>query len=337
MHPTLARPVIRAGLYLLCAGAWLLAWGTGPLGTFGLILLTTLLIFFLERRHRLGRERLRQGLRRTNLQLEQAQRDAILGNWEYDRGFSWSPGAQRILGCAGEDNVDGLLNRVHPADRSGVQRALESLILHGIALTVNARLNLPSDQPPIWLALRGEAQPDGRAFGTVQDISTQKRDEEALRASELRFRQLFEQTPRIAVQGYDRQRRVIYWNRASEQLYGYTMDQAMGRYLEELIIPPAMRDQVIADINNWLIGGTAIPASELTLQRRDGSPVTVFSSHLLLRNLHNQLELYCVDIDFSALKSARDALRQSEKRYQALLESIGRRAPEGQSSGGEQG
>lgn len=337
MHPTLARPAILAGLYLLCAAAWLLAWGTGPLGTFGLILLTTLLIFFLERRHRMGRERLRQGLRRTSLQLEQAQRDATLGNWEYDRGFSWSPGAQRILGCGGEDNVDGLLNRVHPADRSGVQRALESLILHGTALTVNARLNLPSDQQPVWLALRGEAQPDGRAFGTVQDISHQKRDEEALRASELRFRQLFEQTPRIAVQGYDRQRRVIYWNRASEQLYGYSVDQAMGRHLEELIIPPAMRDQVIADINNWLIGGAAIPASELTLQRRDGSPVTVFSSHLLLRNLHNQLELYCVDIDFSALKSARDALRQSENRYQALLESIGRRAPEGQSSGGEQG
>ncbi|MFC4859792.1 hypothetical protein ACS8MQ_01430 [Pseudomonas sp. MAHUQ-62] len=102
---------------------------------------------------------------------------------------------------------------------------------------------------------------------------------------------MFEQTPRSAVQGYDRQRRVIHWNRASE----------------------------------------------LPLQRSDGNPVTVFSSHLVLRNLHNQLELYCVDIDFSAPKSARDALRQSENRYQELLQSLGQLAPERQSSSGEQG
>ncbi|WP_028630787.1 PAS domain-containing protein [Metapseudomonas resinovorans] len=337
MHPTLVRPAIRAGLYLLCAGAWLLVWGTGALSILGLLLLTALLIFFLERRHRLGRERLRQGLRRTSLQLEQAQRDAILGNWEYEQSFALSPGAQRILGCSDEDSLAGLLNRFHPADRNSVQRGLEALLVGGTALAVNARLNLPSDQSPVWLALRGEAQPDGRSFGTVQDISAQKRDEEALRASELRFRQLFEQTPRIAVQGYDRQRRVIYWNHASEQLYGYTVDQAMGRYLEDLIIPPAMRTQVVADINNWMIGGPAIPASELTLQRRDGSPVTVFSSHLVLRNLHNQLELYCVDIDFSALESARDALRQSENRYQELLDSLDQHAPQSQSSHGEQG
>lgn len=337
MHPTVARPAIRAGLYLSCAGAWLLVLGAGPLSAFVLVLLSTLLIFFLDRRHRLGRERLRQGLRRTSLQLEQAQRDAILGNWEFDRRFAWSPGAQRILGCGDDDSLEDLLNRFHPADRSNVQRSLDALFQQGAALAVNARLNLPSDQQAVWLALRGEAQPDGRSFGTLQDISTQKRDEEALRASESRFRQLFEQTPRIAVQGYDRQRRVIYWNRASEQLYGYTVDQAMGRHLEDLIIPPAMRDQVIADINNWMIGGPALPASELTLQRSDGSPVTVFSSHLVLRNLRNQLELYCVDIDFSALKSARDALRQSENRYQELLESLGQRAPERQSSTGEQG
>ncbi|WP_044873955.1 PAS domain S-box protein [Pseudomonas sp. LFM046] len=337
MHPNLARPAIRAGLYLLCAGAWLLAWGAGPVSALGLIVLSTVLIFFLERRHRLGRERLRQGLRRTSLQLEQAQRDATLGNWEYDLGFIWSPGAQRILDCGEEDSLDGLLNRLHPADRNGVQRGLEMLFFRGTVLSVNARLNLPSERQPVWLALRGEAQADGHAIGTVQDISAQKRDEEALRASEQRFRQLFEQTPRIAVQGYDRNRRVIYWNRASEQLYGYSVDQAMGRYLEELIVPPAMRDQVIADINNWLIGGSAIPASELTLQRRDGSPVTVFSSHLLLRNLHNQLELYCVDIDFSALKYARDALRLSENRYQALLERLNQRAAQGQSTGDEQG
>ncbi|HSX72057.1 MAG TPA: PAS domain S-box protein, partial [Pseudomonas sp.] len=163
---------------------------------------------------------------------------------------------------------------------------------------------------------------DGSLHGSVQNVSVQKRDEPALRESEQRFRQLFEQTPHIAVQGYDSERRVIFWNQASARLYGYSLAEALGRRLEDLIVPPAMRPQLISDVSAWMIGGPAIPAAELTLRHRDGREVHVFSSHLMLRNARNQLEMYCLDIDLGQQKAAHQELEASEARYRELVEQL---------------
>jgi two-component system, sensor histidine kinase and response regulator len=82
--------------------------------------------------------------------------------------------------------------------------------------------------------------------GLIIDISDRKQVEIVLKQSEQRFRYLFEATPNIAVQGYNRHRQVIYWNRASEELYGYSKSEALGRQLEDLTIPLEMGQEVIA-------------------------------------------------------------------------------------------
>lgn len=65
----------------------------------------------------------------------------------------------------------------------------------------------------------------------VSDMSHQKPINQALREREKRFRELFEQLPNIAVQGYTPDREVIYWNEASQRLYGYTQQEALGKNL----------------------------------------------------------------------------------------------------------
>jgi len=171
---------------------------------------------------------------------------------------------------------------------------------------------------------RPTRQPNGDVIwdGLIIDISDRKQAQAALETSEQRFRTLFESTPKISVQGYNRQRQVIYWNDASEQLYGYTKAEALGRQLEELIIPPEMHQEVIVAIQGWLTEGQAIPASELSLMHKDGSQATVYSSHLMLINLEGEPELYCVDIDLSDRKHAEEALRESENRYRLLAENM---------------
>lgn len=144
------------------------------------------------------------------------------------------------------------------------------------------------------------------AVSVVRDITQRRQEEALLQESEARFRGLFEKTDAISVQGYDRNRKLIYWNPASETLYGYTADKAMGKQLEDLIIPDRMREQVIAGVTAWVDGGSAIPSSELTLRKADGSSIQVFSSHVMFMNYKNEPEMYCIDIDLTALKQAED-------------------------------
>ncbi|MDX1465077.1 MAG: EAL domain-containing protein [Halomonas sp.] len=122
--------------------------------------------------------------------------------------------------------------------------------------------------------------------------------------SEQRFRALLESLPKVAVQGYDRDRRVIYWNEASTRLYGYSSDEAQGELLEELIIPGPMHEPVIRAHRAWVERGVEIPASELELQHKNGEPVSVFSHHVMLGEHTDDPLMFCVDVDLSDQKRA---------------------------------
>ncbi|MFW5679848.1 MAG: EAL and GGDEF domain-containing protein [Pseudomonadota bacterium] len=161
-----------------------------------------------------------------------------------------------------------------------------------------------------------------RFVGIHLDITERKVREVDLAANEQRFRALFENIHSIAVQGYDARRRVIYWNRASEELYGYSRDEAMGRRLEDLIIPPPMRSAVRGAIRAWIDEGVPIPAAELTLQRKDGTPVPVYASHTLQRNAAGEAELFCLDVDLGPLKQAERRLCLTAKAFESAAEAV---------------
>ncbi|MGC8118861.1 putative bifunctional diguanylate cyclase/phosphodiesterase [Marinobacter sp. VGCF2001] len=126
--------------------------------------------------------------------------------------------------------------------------------------------------------------------------------------SEARFHELIESLPMVAVQGYDRNRRVIYWNDASTRIYGYTREEAEGKLLEDLIIPESMRNAVIDAHENWLVNGISIPADELELKHKAGHLVPVYSSHVMLKQDTGECEMFCIDISLEEQKQARDEL-----------------------------
>ena len=197
----------------------------------------------------------------------------------------------------------------------------QALASKGVSIT---RQRLPfadgqvHDLQVIKATKRNEAGEVEALVGLSLDVTEQLQQEELLKASEQRFRSLFEQMPNIAVQGYDTRRQVIYWNAASEALYGYSAAEALGRKLEDLIIPGFMRQGVIDAVTAWTNGGVPIPAGELVLRRKDGSAVSVFSSHALLVNTAGEPEMYCIDVDLTDLKKKEAELRA----YQAHLEDM---------------
>ncbi len=144
----------------------------------------------------------------------------------------------------------------------------------------------------------------------VIDISKRKQIELNLIESEKRFRTLLDHLEHIPIQGYDEDRRVTYWNKASVEIYGYSRAEALGKQLENLIIPPAMRSEVISITNRWLTENKPIPSGEVVLQNKNGEAVSVFSSHIIHTTSTGEKELFCVDIDLRMLQQTKGEVRK---------------------------
>ncbi len=164
-----------------------------------------------------------------------------------------------------------------------------------------------------------QTQPDATpaVVFLAHDITARKRTEKALRESELRFRSLLRTIPSISVQGYLQDGTTSYWNQASEKLYGYRSEEALGKNLLDLIIPASMHDGVRTQMRHMFATGEVIPASEMQLHRKDGSPVDVFSSHAFIEVPGHPPEMFCFDIDISGRKAAED-----EARYLAFYDAL---------------
>ncbi len=143
-------------------------------------------------------------------------------------------------------------------------------------------------------------------------LSQTEKDNLVLR-NDHHFRKLLTALPNVSVQGYDKDRRVVYWNKSSELLYGYSEEEAMGNLLEDLIIPDFMREDIIKAHNTWLRDGIEIPAAELELIDKDRKRVSVFSSHVMLNRCTENPEMFCVDVDLSWQK-------RKEKEVQYLVQ-----------------
>ena len=132
--------------------------------------------------------------------------------------------------------------------------------------------------------------------------------------------QLFDDVDVISIQGYDQERRVIYWNKGSELLYGYTQKEALGQKLESLIIPQTMHDLVIAAHSDWITNGTKIPTSEITLCDKQGNDINVLSSHVMFTNQYRHKQMYCIDINLADVKHAQAKARFKENMFETIVD-----------------
>ncbi len=254
--------------------------------------------------------RLRESEARLNLALQVAQ----LGYWIYDcetGQVDWSDDHDKLFGISMEafgGTLDAVQECVHPEDREQGVQNLRKTLEQDVPFDNTYRVIHP-DGSIHWLHSFGylsrnqQGQPL-HIFGTTQDITASKQAEDTLRVSEARFRKLLQNVVHVSVQGYDINGVVTYWNKASERLYGYSDEEALGHNLLDLIIPETIREDVRLHIQQMYTSGQSGPAEELLLKRRDGSLVPVFSNHVVVNLSETKKELYCIDIDLSEVKRA---------------------------------
>lgn len=163
-----------------------------------------------------------------------------------------------------------------------------------------------------------------RGFAHVtRDISDKKAGEEALSRSEAGKGAILDAALDAILQ-IDHQGVIHEWNPAAVRIFGYSPAQALGRRVDELLIPQSLRDVYRDGLAEYLITGVGSLLGrpiELTLMRDDQSEVR---AELAITRIPNEEPpSYAVVVhDITERKAAEQELRKSEERFRLLVEGI---------------
>jgi diguanylate cyclase (GGDEF)-like protein/PAS domain S-box-containing protein len=125
----------------------------------------------------------------------------------------------------------------------------------------------------------------------------------------------------IVVMGTDG--RVVEWNPAAERTFGYPREEALGRDLAELIVPPEQREDHRRGLSRHLATGTARLLGrrlELEAVHADGSR---FPVELAITRLDRRPPLFVGYLrDITQRRYFAEAVADAERRYRTLVERL---------------
>ncbi|HEY8639891.1 MAG TPA: EAL domain-containing protein [Solirubrobacterales bacterium] len=189
-------------------------------------------------------------LRDATQRLEEAQRIAHFGNWEWDirsDQVTWSDELYRIFGVKRdqfEATFDAYLELVHPHDRRRVNDEIRRAIDNATRCVFEHRILL-DDETARTLRCHGEPVTDEkgkvvRLFGVCQDVTELADSERGRRSGEDRFRNAFEHAPigvaLVAVTD-DGLGDFLAVNRVMCALTGYSEGELADSSLDEITVP----------------------------------------------------------------------------------------------------
>ena len=196
-------------------------------------------------------------LGRASEQRRLALEAAELGAWDYrlDTGdVFWDQRCREIWGLSQGERIDyaGVLARIHPGDRAGVNEALQQALarVNGGVYHREFRVVWP-DGSLHWVASHGRAifEGDGHAshfIGANREITEEKRAKQVLEESEERFRLLFQQAA-VGIKRLTPQERMLEVNDKFCEILGYSREELLSLSLKDYTHPddwPPERTQV---------------------------------------------------------------------------------------------
>ena len=202
-----------------------------------------------------GRAEAEAALRASEKRFRQAVDAADLGTWTFDpaTGLShFDARMQEIFGLdtatPSPDEVDAL---VHPDDRAAFAAARAAALAPGGAgafsethrvVRPDGEVRWVQGQARVLFEGEGEGRRPARAVGVVVDVTDRRLAEEALRASEERFRRTAETVPDILFTA-DARGRVDYVNPRFAEVTGHERAVAIGTEMWQSLIHPDDRSE----------------------------------------------------------------------------------------------
>ena len=260
-------------------------------------------------------------LQDSKAKLEEAQRIAHVGYWEWDLTSNrviWSDETYRIYGLRPQEYpIDMAVVRkmIHPEDLESVFRVAEEALRGGLRTDVEHRIIRPSGELRT-VHSQGDVKKDasGRTcqmFGTVQDITDRKRAEDKIREQDAELRQIVDLAPQlVTVFGPNRER--LYANRILLDYLGISLDEWRQRPDSDEFLHPDDRERVDAHSARALSSGASYEL-EFRVRKSSGNYRWFLTRFSAVRDDKGQImRWYVAATDIEDRKRAEDALQQSQ-------------------------
>jgi len=234
-----------------------------------------------------------KSLKTSRDELKRAQRLAMLGSWVLDlrqNDLSWSDEIFRIFEI--DSNNQGpsyelLLKAIHPEDREMVDRAFKDSVEKHLPYEIVHRL-LFADGRIKYVRERGETYYDEAGApllsrGTVQDITKIREAEEALRASEERWKFALEGAG-DGVWDWNLQTGELFLSQQEMTVLGYDGEPATNTHIDRWVERQHPQDRSIRQraLERYLAGETPFYICEFRTQARDGDWKWVLARGILV-------------------------------------------------------
>jgi PAS domain S-box-containing protein len=181
-------------------------------------------------------------LKESEERFAEAQEMAHIGSWERDfaiNKLNWSDEMYRIFGLKPQEfevNFGLLLNYVHPDDRDYIENAVMGA-LDGKSFEIDFRI-ISANGEKRTVHSKGAAVFDDnnnpvRIRGTTQDITGLKKAEERIQNLANIVESSNDAIGTIALEGT-----LISWNIGAEDVYGYSVEEILGKHVSTLAPPP---------------------------------------------------------------------------------------------------
>ncbi|MEG4341872.1 PAS domain S-box protein [Microcoleus sp. A003_D6] len=254
--------------------------------------------------------------------LEETQKVAHIGNWEFDvitGEISWSDELKRIYNLELDSptpSYSELLQQIHPNDRERFQQTIEEAIARRQPYEIDYRVYSFNGQMRYLIGwgqiLQNQQGEVVKLFGAAIDITERKQAELALQVSQKRLRAVINNAP-IVLYCIDRYGIFTLSEGKGLEPLGFKPGQVVGLSVDEFY-----KDypQIIESINFVLAGEERIWSSELKgyIHENRATPI--------LDEKGEVAGLIAVSIDITERAQVEEALRQSEAKLRLILENM---------------
>jgi PAS domain S-box-containing protein len=252
--------------------------------------------------------------------------DAIIGKTLDGVITTWNAGAAHMYGYTAEEVVGHSISLLVPPERTEELSEILARVATDEQVEPFETRRVRKDGTVFDASV--SVSPIHDAAGAVigassvaRDISGAKRSMEALQASEARKSAILESALDCVI-SIDHQGRIVEFNPAAEQAFGYAREEVLGRTMADLIIPPSFRDRHAHGLAHYVATGEGPILGrrlELVAMRADGSefPIELAVTRV---NLPGDPLFTGYLRDLTDQKRLQSELVESEQRLQAMLD-----------------